>query len=204
MTVNPIRMNCVITHGTIMGFAFAFLFPMGAIIIRVASVRGLVWIHAGIQAFAYVLALVGLGLGVYIAVYPSSQIRASNGHPIIGITVIGALFAQPITGLVHHYIYKRQAKRTFWAPTHVWWGRVFVTAGIINGGLGLMLSGNTVKGEIAYGVIAGVIWVVWLTVVVWSTIRNKGKLVGETGEKALGKGQHGSDESSPERYDGTA
>lgn len=67
-----------------------------------------------------------------------------------------------------------------------------------------MLSGNTVKGEIAYGVIAGVIWLVWLAVVVWSTMRNKGKMVGETGEKALGKSQHGSDESSPQRYDGTA
>lgn len=79
MAVNPDRENCVITHGTVMGFAFAFLFPMGAIIIRISSARGLVWIHAGIQAFAYILALVGLGLGVYIAVYPDSQVR----HPHI-------------------------------------------------------------------------------------------------------------------------
>ena len=58
-----------------MGFAFAFLFPLGAIIMRAASFRGLVWVHAGIQLFAYTLALVGLGLGVYIAVYPESQVR---------------------------------------------------------------------------------------------------------------------------------
>jgi len=64
----------VITHGTIMGLAFAFLFPLGAIIIRVLSFRGLVWVHAGIQAFAYMLALVGLGLGIYIAIYPDSQV----------------------------------------------------------------------------------------------------------------------------------
>ena len=75
--VNPNRKNSVITHGTFMGFAFAFLFPLGAIIIRIAPVRGLVWIHAGIQAFAYLLALVGLGLGVYIAVYPESQVCVS-------------------------------------------------------------------------------------------------------------------------------
>lgn len=67
-----------------------------------------------------------------------------------------------------------------------------------------MLSGNTVKGEIAYGVVAGVIWIVWLGVVVWSSIRNKGKLLGETGEKMLGRGQKGSDQSSPDRFDGTA
>ena len=74
MTVNPDRHNAVITHGTIMGFTFAFLFPLGAIIIRTASFRGLVWIHAGIQMFGYILALTGLGLGVYIAVYPESQV----------------------------------------------------------------------------------------------------------------------------------
>lgn len=72
---DPIRHNAVITHGTIMGFAFAFLFPLGAIIMRVASFRGLVWVHAGIQMFAYLLALAGLGLGVYIAIYPDSQVR---------------------------------------------------------------------------------------------------------------------------------
>ena len=58
-----------------MGFAFAFLFPLGAILIRVASFRGLIWVHAAIQSLAYALALVGLGLGIYIAVYPESQVR---------------------------------------------------------------------------------------------------------------------------------
>lgn len=51
--------------------------------------------------------------------------------------------------------------------------------------MGLELSGNTVKGEIAYAVIAGVIWVIWLVVVIWSTIKD-GKDKSETGEKAFG------------------
>lgn len=48
-----------------------------------------------------------------------------------------------------------------------------------------MLSGNTVKGEIAYGVIAGVIWCTWVAVSTWSVIRTRGA-ADETGEKALG------------------
>ena len=76
--INPARHNAVITHGTFMGFAFAFLFPLGAIIIRIASFRGLVWVHAGIQAFSYLLALIGLALGVYIAIYPESQVSTFN------------------------------------------------------------------------------------------------------------------------------
>ena len=73
-TVSGVHHNAVITHGTVMGFAFAFLFPLGAILIRVASFRGLIWVHAAIQSLAYALALAGLGLGIYIAVYPDSQV----------------------------------------------------------------------------------------------------------------------------------
>ena len=57
-----------------MGFAFGFVFPVGAILIRTTSFRRLPWVHAGIQMFAYILALAGLGLGVYIAIKPESQV----------------------------------------------------------------------------------------------------------------------------------
>ena len=66
--------NSIVAHGTIMGFTFAFLFPLGAIIIRLASFRGIIWVHAAVQITGYALALVGLGLGIYIAVYPESQV----------------------------------------------------------------------------------------------------------------------------------
>lgn len=33
---------------------------------------------------------------------------------------------------------------------------------MINGGLGLQLANNTRKGEIAYGVVAGFVWVVYI------------------------------------------
>ena len=62
-----------------------------------------------------------------------------------------------------------------------------MTLGIINGGLGLQLSGNTTKGEIAYGVIAGVIWLAWVAVAVMSHLGTRGSL-GETGEK-IGKSE---------------
>ena len=195
-----VRHNAVITHGTVMGFAFAFLFPLGAILIRVASFRGLIWVHAAIELLAYALALVGLGLGIYVAVYPESQVyhffrgrRAKeanmlqitgegNGHPIIGIVVISCLYLQPILAILHHEVYKKTLKRTIWGTSHVWWGRLIITLGIINGGLGLQLSGNTTKGEIAYGVIAGVIWLVWVGVSLMSYLSSKGSLA-ETGEK---------------------
>jgi len=81
--VNPNRKSAQITHGTVMGLAFAFLFPLGAIIMRTLSFRGLVWVHAAIQIFAYILAVVGLGLGVYIAIYPDSQVISLLSHGLL-------------------------------------------------------------------------------------------------------------------------
>lgn len=95
--------------------------------------------------------------------YTTSQLN--NAHPIIGIIILGlALPIQPILGTVHHVLFKRQAAQghnvtgpnLWWGRTHIWLGRAAITLGMINGGLGLQLSGNASRGEIiAYGVIAG-------------------------------------------------
>ena len=61
-------------HGIIMGIAFVLVYPLGAILIRLLSFSGLVWVHAATQIFAYMLALTGLGLGVYIALKPERQV----------------------------------------------------------------------------------------------------------------------------------
>lgn len=63
-----------IAHGTIMGLAFVIVYPLGAILIRLFSFSGLIWVHAATQAFAYLMALTGLGLGVYIALKPNRQV----------------------------------------------------------------------------------------------------------------------------------
>lgn len=53
-------------HGVIMCVAFIAGFPLGAFLIRLASFRGLIWIHAGVQMLSYFGAIIGLGIGVYI------------------------------------------------------------------------------------------------------------------------------------------
>ena len=108
-------------------------------------------------------------------------------HPIIGLTVISGLFLQPFLGLIHHFIYRKSQRRTLWAHAHIWWGRALIILGVINGGLGLQLSANTVKGEIAYGVIAGVVFLIYITVIFISWLRSRGRGATETGEKLTGR-----------------
>ena len=175
----------VIVHASLMGAAFVLFMPLGVFLIRLTSFKGIVWAHAGIQAFAYTVALAAFGLGAWMATV-TKQWKAFNGHPIIGTIVIGLLLLQPALGYIHHLIYVKEHKRTLWIYSHIWYGRALIILAVINGGLGLQLSGNTVKGEIAYGVIAGVMFLLYLAVLAIAYLRKDKRPVGETGEKMVG------------------
>ena len=91
---------------------------------------------------------------------------------------------QPVLGRLHHSQYTRLGKRTSLAPSHVWLGRGLLLLGVINGGLGLQLANNTKKGEIAYGVVAGVFFLLYIAVVVVFSRRSKETLAQGAGQPA--------------------
>lgn len=96
------------------------------------------------------------------------SILLHNAHPIIGIVLFVLLFFQPLLGLLHHFFFKKHSRRVFWSYAHIWLGRVIITLGIINGGLGLQLAQRLPIASpshgaiIAYGVLAGIIWLVYV------------------------------------------
>ncbi|THW57201.1 hypothetical protein D6D20_08156 [Aureobasidium pullulans] len=148
-----------IAHGVLASLAFVIFFPFGAISIRLFSFRGLLWFHAIVQVLAYLIYIAAFGIGIYLA----TQIRRlDHAHLIIGIVLFVLIFFQPFLGYIHHRLFKKYKRRTFWSYAHLWLGRIIITLGMINGGLGLQLANNTRKGEIAYGVVAGFVWVVYI------------------------------------------
>lgn len=67
--MSQVEMNKMsIAHGVLMGLAFAVIFPVGATVMRLFRFKNLIWFHAAAQALGYILALAGLGLGVWLAV----------------------------------------------------------------------------------------------------------------------------------------
>lgn len=157
------RRTMLIAHGVLASLAFVILFPTGAIAIRLASFPGVVWLHAAFQVFAYLVYVAAFGLGVYIA---SGMEMLDHHHPIIGIVVFIAIFLQPVFGFLHHALFKKHQSRTLWSYVHIWLGRLAVTLGIINGGIGLQwadsMNMSSKGGIIAYAVIAAVVWLVWV------------------------------------------
>jgi len=163
---NKVRM----AHAILGPVAFALLFPFGAMFIRVFDFRGMVWAHAGWMMATYTVILASMGMGVWMAVMTDAL---DTAHAVIGLVVVGCLLVQPITGLTHHLLWKRSGRPNPATYFHIWWGRAIITLGIINGGLGLQLSGNTTKGEIIYGVVAGVIWSLWVVLIVTTFVRTQ-------------------------------
>ncbi|SMQ52532.1 unnamed protein product [Zymoseptoria tritici ST99CH_3D7] len=148
-------------HGVV-ACAAILLFILGAILIRLASFSGLVWAHVGVQVFGFVAFIAAVGMGIYMAMF-----EGFVAHPIIGLIVFGLLFVQPITGLVHHRLFKRTNARSASSWVHLTTGRSIIILGLINGGLGLQLAGQSRAVYIAYGVVAGVVGLVYLAAIIF-------------------------------------
>ncbi|KIW01114.1 uncharacterized protein PV09_07402 [Verruconis gallopava] len=155
--------NMLMAHGIMAGLAFAVFFPFGAISIRLLSFPGLVWFHAAFQVFAYVFYIIAFGLGIWLA----NQLHLmGEAHPILGIVLFILLFFMPVLGQLHHRNFKKFQTRTIPSFAHIWLGRIVITLGIINGGLGLKLANNSTYGPKVYGVVAGIIFAIYLASIV--------------------------------------
>lgn len=92
---------------------------------------------------------------------------------MLGIVLVVLLVLQPILGYVHHLQYKRYQTISLYTHVHVWFGRVVVTVGFIDGLLGLTLAGQSTGTIVVYCVVAGGIWILWIVVVVYAAKRQR-------------------------------
>lgn len=61
------RQRVKMAHDLVMGVTFAILLPLAAALIRMGKYKSKVCVHASVQKSAIVLAITGLGLGVWLA-----------------------------------------------------------------------------------------------------------------------------------------
>jgi hypothetical protein len=136
----------VILHAICLGGAFVFLFPLGVLILRwFASVR----FHWMLQVFAAFVSTIGLVVAVALSLMDPEYKGLDEGHQIIGIVVVAALFVQAGLGYVHHANYKQSERRTWASHAHLWTGRVIIIVGMLNTVLGFVLANNTLAAAAA-------------------------------------------------------
>jgi len=96
--------------------------------------------------------------------------ESTRYHPIIGLVILAVLILQPVFGYIHHKRYKKLLRRQFWSYLHIFNGRIAITVGIINGGLGLNLANASDYRKRVYIIVAAVMWGLWMVVAVVSEI----------------------------------
>ncbi|CAK7233663.1 hypothetical protein SCUCBS95973_008670 [Sporothrix curviconia] len=166
-------------HGILASLSIVVLFPVGSILMRIVPGRFAIWAHALFQLMAFILYIAAAALGIYLVkmvTFPFGggnllSNPSTNIHPIMGIVTLATLFFQPVLGFIHHARFKQLGRRTFWSYMHLWNGRIGITVGIVNGGLGLRLANAPYSIKVAYIIVAVVVWFFWFVVAVISEVR---------------------------------
>ncbi|KAK3678334.1 hypothetical protein LTR78_001631 [Recurvomyces mirabilis] len=166
----------LLVHASLAGIAFVALFPGGAILIRLANLKSVIWIHAAMQALAYIVFVAAAALGIYLAVNQGNFSRTGIdiAHPIIGLVLLGLFFFQPLGGWLHHRQFIKKGRRTAVSYVHIFTGRVGIALGMVNGALGFWVVGGRRTGaKIAYIVIVAVVYSGYIAVITMGERRRK-------------------------------
>jgi hypothetical protein len=167
-------------------------------------------LHYPLQILGMLMALSNFGLGISIGI--KQKKLYNNSHTIIGTIVVGLTVLQPLWGVVHHLLYKRQlsSKNEMEEKSEVGSedmkienensrhesnatsstvaerdgegreGKVKITLAIINGDLGFVLakeykSAWSFAGQVAYSVLAPVVWITWMGFIVVGFVARRGR-----------------------------
>ncbi|KAJ5175819.1 cellobiose dehydrogenase [Penicillium canariense] len=162
-------------HAVLMTVAFVLLFPVFALALHIFP-SGIVRVHATLQLLTLAVTIAGFGLGVAMA---KDVYLLSHHHPIIGTVVVACLVLfQPGMGFLQHRHFRKTGGQGRFAYLHRWFGRIMIILGVINVGLGFQLTGvdssAVPKGAaIAYGVVAGVIGLLYMVIISLSWRRQR-------------------------------
>lgn len=155
----------ILAHGVLACLAFVGLFPIGGILIRIGNMTNLVWIHAALQIVAYIIYIIAFGMGAYLMSQLGDSITI-HAHPVIGGIIFLVLLSQPLSGFLHHRLFKKYSRRTGWSYAHLSIGRAAILLGMVNGGLGLALAGAGVGAKTAYGIVAAIMAIIYIVCIV--------------------------------------
>jgi hypothetical protein len=156
-------------HGSLMGIAFLGFYPFAALLMRVAHFPYVVWVHAALQGFAMLIMYAGLGCGIWFAKADGSLYDADTlylkAHTYIGTIVPGLMIIQPLFGFLHHRGYLQKGARTVASYVHIYFGRILILAGAINGIVGRKNEGTDyAHGRTIYSALVGVVLGIYVIV----------------------------------------
>lgn len=85
------------------------------------------------------------------------------------------MVAQPALGWLHHRNYVKYQRRTTVSVVHIWYGRGIMIVGIVNGGIGMQLSGASTGLIITYAVVGVFVSVIYAAGAVYKMVKLRRK-----------------------------
>ncbi|KAG6060957.1 hypothetical protein E4U17_003027 [Claviceps sp. LM77 group G4] len=161
-------------HGIIMSLVFLIGFPVGSMLM---PLLGKWLVHASWQIVAFILMWVGFGVGYVLS--RRWDMFFTQAHTRLGLILCILISFQPVLGWLHHQYYVQHQRRGAISHAHVWFGRILIILGMINGGLGLQLAGNDRAFVIAYCVILAVFAASYLASAVLGAARRRSQRVSQ-------------------------
>ncbi|RDA91767.1 hypothetical protein CP533_4766 [Ophiocordyceps camponoti-saundersi (nom. inval.)] len=138
-----------LAHGVLMSVLFIFGFPVGSLLMPLVGN----WLLHGIWQIVTFLGMwAGFGIGYFIA--QRRGILFAGPHTRLGTCVCALMCLQPVLGYLHHMYYLKNRTRGPVSYAHIWYGRSLMILGLVNGGLGIWLTGSNRTFVIVYSVLA--------------------------------------------------
>lgn len=115
--------------------------------------------------------------------------------------VVTLLAIQPALGYLHHLHQLKNGSRGIVSYGHIWWGRILMVLGAVNGGLGLQLTNADDDLIIAYSIVAAVMFLVYAIVKTIVSMRKKSpRYAGDEKRKGSNAGSSGTVEYGNEMH----
>ncbi|KAI1133174.1 iron reductase domain protein [Nemania abortiva] len=153
-------------HGIIMSIVMVVLYPIGSILM---PLLGNWTLHAIWQIGSFLAMWAGFAIGVILS--QRTEVNFTDNHTVLGTVVVALFGVQPIGGYLHHLHYIKHQSRGLVSHGHIWYGRILMVLGIVNGGLGFQLAGANQTLVIAYSVVAAVIFAAYIGGAVFGEIK---------------------------------
>ncbi|PCD25429.1 hypothetical protein AU210_014536 [Fusarium oxysporum f. sp. radicis-cucumerinum] len=170
-------------HGVIMAVVFLVGFPIGSVLM---PLLGKWLIHASWQIIAFIGMWIGFGIGKVAADRDGDWFHET--HVVLGTIVCVSMIVQPVLGWMHHKNYVKHQRRTTISYGHIWYGRGIMIVGIVNGGIGLQLSGASAGLIAAYSVVGILVSAIYAAGAIHKMVqmkRKENRLVSDQSSSAL-------------------
>ncbi|PFH61151.1 hypothetical protein XA68_18101 [Ophiocordyceps unilateralis] len=155
-----------LAHGVLMSVLFIFGFPVGSMLM---PLFGNWLLHAVWQVITFLGMWAGFGIGYHIA--QRSGILFAGPHTTLGTCVCALMCLQPILGYLHHMYFLKYQTRGPVSYAHIWYGRCLMILGLVNGGLGIKLTGSNRTFVIVYSVLAIFFFLLYMGVSVFTSVK---------------------------------